>query len=256
MARTSRPRRWPRILGWIVVGLLALLGVVVGWWVLSFPDAEPQPLAAVLADPALSVSEDGGDWTLHPADGPGATALVFYPGAAVPPEAYLATWAPIVRETGISVHVPAMPLGLAILAPGRADRVIADHPAVSTWWVGGHSLGGAMAASYAGGTDPGELAGVVLFASYATAGSDLPDRDDLTVLSVSGSEDGLSQPEDISERADLLPATTSFVELDGVTHAQFGSYGAQSGDGTPRVSDPEATRAIAAAVVPVLSPDR
>jgi hypothetical protein len=254
MARTSRRRRWPRILGWIAVGLVVLLGAVVGWWVLSYPDAEPEPLAAVLADPELVVVEDGGDRELHPADGPGSTALVFYPGAAVPPEAYLATWAPIVRETGVSVYIPAMPLRLAILAPGRADRVISDHPSVTTWWVGGHSLGGAMAASYAGGTAPQELAGLVLFASYATTNSELEERGDLTVLSVSGSEDGLSEPEDIAERAGLLPGTTTFIELEGVTHAQFGSYGPQSGDGTPRVSDEEAIRAIADAVVPVLTP--
>jgi hypothetical protein len=250
----ERRRRWPRVLGWLL-GVL-VLGVLAGvtWWLVTAPDAEVAPLAAVRSDPALRVTEDGGVWTLAPASGQGDTAVVFYPGGGVPPEAYLANWAPIVSETGITVHVPSMPLRLAVLRPGSAAAVIDAHPEVSNWWVGGHSLGGAMAASFAGGTQPGELAGLVLWASYATAGAELSDRDDLVVVSVSGSEDGLSTPDDITERTPLLPSDTTFTELDGVTHAQFGAYGPQSGDGNPGVTGQQARRAIADATAAVLAP--
>jgi hypothetical protein len=247
-----RRRRWLRWLAWGVVALVVAIALVVVWWVLSYPEAAPGPLEVVRIDPAVTVVEGDRTVSLHPAEGPGDTAVVFYPGAAVPPEAYLATWAPIVAEAGVSVYVPAMPLRLAILASGRADAVIADHPEVTTWWVGGHSLGGAMAAGYAGRSDPGALAGLVLWGAYATEGAALAERDDLVVLSVGGSEDGLPTPTDIADRRDLLPSSTTFVELDGVTHAQFGAYGEQRGDGVARVDDEEARRAIADAVVPVL----
>lgn len=247
-------RRWPRVLAWLLAALLVGVLAAVAWSLVTAPDAEVAPLAAVRSDPALRVSEDGGVWTLAPASGQGDTAVVFYPGGGVPPEAYLANWAPIVRETGITVHLPSMPLRLAVLRPGAAAAVIDAHPQVSTWWVGGHSLGGTMAASFAGDATPGTLAGLVLWASYATAGAELSDRDDLVVASVSGSEDGLSTPADIAERAPLLPSATVFTELDGVTHAQFGAYGLQSGDGVAGVTDQQARRAIADATSVVLAP--
>jgi hypothetical protein len=251
------PRRRRRWLRWLVGIVSLLLVVAVGlllWWMLRYPDAEPAAAAAAYADPRVEVVYEDDTLVLAPPDGPGDTGLVFYPGAAVPQEAYLATWVPIVAETDVSVFVPSMPLRLAILGSNRADGVIDTWPEVTTWWVGGHSLGGAMAASFAGRSEPGELAGLVLFGAYATEGAGLTGRDDLVVLSVSGSEDGLSTPQDIDERSAFLPSSTIFVELDGVNHAQFGAYGEQAGDGTPRVSDEEARRLITDAVAPVLAP--
>jgi hypothetical protein len=53
------------------------------------------------------------------------------------------------------------------------------------------------------------------------------------------------------ERAarDRLPADARHVMLDGVTHAQFGAYGPQEGDGTPTRSDGAARRLIGCTVV-------
>jgi dienelactone hydrolase len=246
-------RRWLRRLGWVAVTLLALAVLALGWWVLRYPTASALPVAAVEADPAVRVVTADGVVSLHPSGGPATTALVFYPGGGVPPEAYLPPLARVVQAAEVSVHVPTMPLRLAVLRPGRADAVIEAHPEVDSWWAGGHSLGGAMAASYAGRSDPGELAGLVLWAAYATEAAGLADRDDLVVLSVSGAEDGLSTPDDLAARRHLLPAGTTFVELAGVTHAQFGAYGEQAGDGLARVSDEEAWQAIADAVAPVLA---
>jgi hypothetical protein len=246
-------RRWPRVVGVLLLVVLLLVVAGITWWVLSYPETETVPVAAVRSDPALQVLDEGGVVTLHPAEGPGDEAVVFYPGGAVAPEAYLATWAPVVRDTGVSVHIPRMPLRLAVLRPGRAAAVVDANPDVQRWWLSGHSLGGAMAASHVGGSDPGTYEGLLLWAAYATEGAALAERDDLVVVSISGSEDGLSTPADIRERAALLPASTTFVELDGVSHAQFGTYGPQSGDGTPTVSAREARAAIAEATVDALS---
>ena len=55
------------------------------------------------------------------------------------------------------------------------------------WYIGGHSLGGAMAASYAA-DHADELDGLLLLAAYST--KDLSDSD-LAVVSLVGSEDGV-----------------------------------------------------------------
>ena len=247
-------RRWVRVLLWSVGVLAVVVAGTVAWWVLSFPDADAAALAEVGDRQDLEVvALDGvGGVALHPADGRSDEAVIFYPGAAVPPEAYLPVWAPVVADTGVSVFVPEMPLRLAVLGRSRADAVIEANPEVATWWLGGHSLGGAMAGSYAGAQPPDELRGLILWGAYVTEGADLRARDDLTVLSVSGSRDGLSTPQDIAERRELLPADARMEELAGVNHAQFGRYGPQSGDGTPTVTDDRATRLIADAVSALL----
>lgn len=61
-------------------------------------------------------------------------------------------------------------------------------------------------------------------------------RSGLPVLSLSGSEDGLSTPEKIADARDQLPADADMVEIDGASHASFGDYGPQDGDGTPSIS--------------------
>ncbi|XOQ14697.1 MAG: hypothetical protein ACFWTY_11905 [Shouchella clausii] len=59
---------------------------------------------------------------------------------------------------------------------------------------------------------------------------------DLPVLSISGSEDGLSTPEKIDNMSDYLPDTTEFVEINGGNHAYFGVYGSQSGDNEAEIT--------------------
>ena len=69
------------------------------------------------------------------------------------------------------------------------------------------------------------------------------------MLSISGSEDGLSTPGKIEGAAHLLPADASFVEIEGANHASFGDYGVQPGDGVATAPDHEVrdeiTRALA-----------
>lgn len=156
---------------------------------------------------------------------------MFYPGARVHRDAYIATWAQIVAATDTLVLIPRMPLNLAVFGQNQAASLMAAYPDIDTWWVGGHSLGGAMAASFAGDQPPG----------------------DLTVLSVSGSRDGLSTPTDIVERRPLLPDDAIMVEVEGMNHAQFGRYGPQRGDLPATINDDEATSRLLEAHLPVLA---
>ncbi|CAL9375293.1 hypothetical protein SUDANB121_00953 [Nocardiopsis dassonvillei] len=239
--------------------VLALLAAAVGAfaaWGLNAYRAEPAPLGEALALPGVRVEIADDAVVLAPADGGDGTGVVFYPGARVEAEAYAAPWAPIVRDAGVTVVIPRMPLNFAVLAPGRADEAAAAHGGgVDRWYLGGHSLGGAMAASHGGGDPDLPLAGLVLWGSYATEGAGLADRSDLRVLSVSGSEDGLSDPAAIDEHRAYLPPNAELVEIEGMNHAQFGAYGDQSGDGTAVISDTDAHRALAESVTAFLARD-
>lgn len=253
-ARPVRRRLWTA--RWVLLGLLVAAIVAFVVWASLAASAEPGPLQAALDDPAVAVTR-GPVVELRPADAEPTQAVVFYPGARVHRDAYIATWAPIVAATDTLVLIPRMPLNLAIFGRSRAASLLEDHPDIESWWVGGHSLGGAMAASFAGGQEPGMLDGLVLWGSYATQGAGLATRDDLTVLSVAGSRDGLSTPADLAGRRPFLPDDAILVEVEGMNHAQFGRYGPQRGDLTPTISDDAASSGLLEAHLPVLGePDR
>ena len=112
------------------------------------------------------------------------------------------------------------------------------------YYVGGHSLGGAMAGSFAAGHAE-ELDGLVLLASYAT--SDLSESG-LAVLSAYGSEDGVLNRESYAKNYGHLPADTQELVIAGGNHAQFGDYGAQAGDGTAQISAEEQQALTAEAI--------
>lgn len=160
--------------------------------------------------------------------------LIFYPGGKVEYTAY----APLLRacaENGILCALVRMPGNLAVLDANAADGLQQEHPEVTTWYMAGHSLGGAMAAGYAAAHEK-DFDGLILLAAYST--KDLTGTP-LRVLSVYGSEDGVMNRESYEKNRANLPADTTEVVLDGGCHAQFGSYGPQDGDGIPTISGEE-----------------
>jgi hypothetical protein len=241
------PRSHPRVvlrrvgLTACAVVVLALLAFTI--WANTPRAADPDALAAARAMPGVDVTL-GSTIELRPVAAEPRRGVVFYPGARVSPEAYVATWAPIVAETDTLVLIPQMPFNLAVFGRSRADGLLAEHPGIDGWWIGGHSLGGAMASSWVGGEPEDRIAGLVLWASYPTGGAGLGAREHLEVLSVSGSNDGLATPDDIRQRRDDLPPATVFVEVDGMNHAQFGRYGAQRGDLEATIDDAQAQRQL------------
>jgi hypothetical protein len=240
----SRPRRRiRRTLTWAFGGLGTLLvatvaGVLI-WGQVGVMAAEPGPLDAVRADTAITVDEQAGAIVLSPASGSSEVGLVFIPGAKVEPIAYAARLSGLVDD-GITVVITRPWYNLAFLDPRPLDAFTSLAPGVETWMVGGHSLGGVRACQLA--TDADAL---VLFASYCA--TDLS-ATGLPVLSIGGSEDGLSTPAKIRDAAPLLPADAEFVEIDGASHASFGAYGAQAGDGTPTIGGAEMTERVTAFV--------
>lgn len=160
--------------------------------------------------------------------------MIFYPGGKVQCEAY----APLMQacaERGILCALVRMPGNLAVFNPNAADGIQKKHPEITSWYMGGHSLGGAMAASYVS-KHVEEYDGLILLAAYST--SDISESP-LHVLSIYGSEDGVLNKDKYERSKSNLPDDFEKRVIDGGCHAYFGSYGPQDGDGTPTISNEE-----------------
>ncbi|MCC6804826.1 MAG: alpha/beta hydrolase [Anaerolineae bacterium] len=219
-------RRWLLLIP--VILLLALGGFVV--WASSTPAPMPEALVALVTDDPANV-ETGSVLQFMPKPASATVGLIFYPGGKVDPRSY-APMAHALAARGYLVVIPPMPLNLAVFGIHAADGVIAAHPEIEHWALGGHSLGGSMAARYTQ-AHPDTVRGLALLASY-------PDIDlstyALDVVVLYGSNDGLATVEKVESARALLPATAQFVEIAGGNHAQFGWYGDQSGDNAATIS--------------------
>ncbi len=162
------------------------------------------------------------------------TGFIFYPGGKVEYTAY----APLMKtcaSKGILCVLVEMPFNLAVFDINAAAGIQEMYPEIESWYIGGHSLGGSMAASYlSDNTDAFD--GLVLLGSYSTANLSTTF---LEVLSVYGSEDKVLNREKYDENKSNLPNNFTEIVIDGGCHAYFGMYGPQDGDGIPTISNIE-----------------
>lgn len=241
-------RRRLVVLGRVGAGLL--VAIVVGSLVYLVPlSATPAAIAAAAGTRDVRVTSSTTTLTLTPSSGSPATGLVFQPGARVDPRAYL----PLlerVSAAGFLVVIVKQPYDIGFTALGALGGIIDGHPEIRRWAVGGHSLGGVAASSYAE-SHLGQVTGLLLWASYPLGS--LAARTDLAVTSVSGTKDGLATPADIDASRAKLPAATAFVAVEGGIHAYFGDYGPQPGDGTPGVDRATAQDQIVTASIALLA---
>lgn len=237
-------KRTRRVLKATLWGVLAVIVLAVGgmliWSQIGVRAAEPGPLAEAQARPDLRVADAPEGIVLSPAEGGSTQGLVFIPGAKVQPKAYVALLSDLVVDEGVTVVITRPWLNLAFFDPRGMDAFTSAAPGMDTWIVGGHSLGGVRACQMADDADA-----LLLFASYCA--NDLADSD-VAVLSLIGSEDGLSTPAEIAAASPLLPPHAEAVEIEGASHASFGDYGAQTGDGTATLDDDEMRAQVTALV--------
>jgi hypothetical protein len=213
-----------RVIGLLLIAAVVAIVVAGAWW-LQPQALLPEAAASMASTPAVTFRDAGVRLEWAPTAAPATTGLIVYPGAKVPPEAY-GPLAQAIAGQGYLVVIEDMPLNLAILGVGRADDAIAAHPEIRHWAIGGHSLGGSMAAQYAA-DHPGAVQALAFWASYAA--TDLS-ASNLAVLSTWGSLDAgaarISGPE---ARAAVPPGAT-FVEIPGGNHEQMGWYTGQPND--------------------------
>ncbi len=248
----------------IIVGTaFALLGLLVAgflvWANLPYR-ADPDVSLAVWRSTAVQITGTDRGYVIEPTTAGGEgdeLGLVFIPGARVEPSAYLYKMSGIVNATGMTVVITRPTLNFAILDTRPLETFTADAPDIDRWLVGGHSLGGVRACQWVQtATEPSDapaspdVVGLMLFGSYCD--TDLSNSQ-LAVASFVATNDGLSTPDDIASRANLLPGETVTITLDGANHAQFGDYGTQAGDGEATVTTEEVQAQIARATADFVS---
>lgn len=241
------PRRRLRTVAAVVGLVVAAACVAALGWLRPSTAVEPA-LAAMRSGGGVAVQESATRVVMEPTGAVSGTGVLFQPGARVEARAYAAVLRPL-AEAGHPVVIVKQPLGIAFTATGAFGKAREDQPQVERWVVGGHSLGGVVAAIDADAhadDRTGPVVGLMLYASYPA--SDLSTLD-AAVLSVSGSRDGLATPAAVeASRTDLPPGTT-YRRVQGGVHAFFGDYGPQAGDGTPTVSHAAARAEISRASV-------
>lgn len=229
----------------IVVGAVALCIGGAALYASGYYPADETALAALASTDTVTVLETTDGLVFLPAEP--VAGFIFYPGGLVDHVAY----APLMRalaEEGVLCVLTSMPLRLAVLDMNAADGVADQYPQVTRWSIGGHSLGGAMAASYAA-THPEDFSALVLLAAYSTE----PLPDSLAVVSLYGTADKVLNREKYESSLPNLPATAQEIAIPGGNHSQFGSYGHQKGDGTAAISAQAQLNATVDALLPLLT---
>lgn len=216
-----------------VLAAIILFIVVCGIYLSDYYHADKDAIAAFSYSQSISKKHiDDNAIAYIPSEV--SAGLIFYPGGKVEYTSYEPLMLAL-AEKGVLCVLIEMPFNLAVLDVNAAEGIQNLFSQVDDWYIGGHSLGGSMAASFLSNHST-DFDGLILLASYSTADISLTD---LNTISIYGSEDKVLNAEKYSEYKANLPSNLTEFIIDGGCHAYFGVYGHQDGDGTPTISNAE-----------------
>jgi len=205
----------------ILIVFLSLIVILTGAFLIYAADyykAEPIVEELINNNDSIIVNDD---YTFLKSSVESDTAIIFYPGAKVEYTAYI----PILyklSQNGINCILVKMPFNMAIFDSNAADEIFSLFPDIENWYIGGHSMGGAMASSYASDNQD-KLEGLILLGAYIY--QDYPEENALTIYGTFNSN--------LEKNIDY---TENIVIIEGGNHAQFGNYGKQKGDPDATIS--------------------
>ncbi len=228
----SKPQRKKgRIVLITLTALVLVLAAAFFVYTQDYYHADETATALLTTNPAIKTEQNLTILTPDAVNDSGV-GLIFYPGGKVQETAYLPLLEQL-RQNGLTCVLVRMPFRLAVFNIDAADDVYAQFPAVSRWYLAGHSLGGAMASSYVE-KNSDRLGGLILLGAYPINDAALP------TLAIYGSEDVKLDRTKLETVADKL-------EITGGNHAYFGNYGEQEGDGSASISrENQQAQAVAA----------
>ncbi len=228
-----------KILGVIGIIILSFV-IVIGIKLSNVYDADDTAYEATRNDDTVKVREVDYGWYFN---GPSEDdALIFYPGTMVDEMAY-APLAHKIAAEGMDVCVVAMPIHNPLVGKKKAKDPMEQH-SYKNWYIGGHSLGGAMAGEYAS-SNPYDFKGVVMLAGYPTEKID----DSQKLLLIYGTEDGIIDRQQFLKSEDYYPKEVRIEEMKGANYSQFGNYGTQKGDFKAKISSKEQQKKTAKLIV-------
>jgi hypothetical protein len=223
-----------RLILLIVLAVLIAGVAYFAYYVSDYSHADSTALAALSSTGSYNVVDNSNYITFTPTANKSSVGIIFYPGAKIKPEAY-SVIASKLAMNGYTTIIVKMPFNLAIFGTNKADNVIAQHPEISTWVIGGHSLGGVFASDYAVNHQD-KIKGVIYLAAYPNTNAS---NATFKGLFIRGSLDGLATSTQISDNLNKFPVNTTFITIPGGNHANFGDYGVQAGDNNSTITKQE-----------------
>jgi pimeloyl-ACP methyl ester carboxylesterase len=233
----------------LLVLLVILIVAAAAFTIWAYTPLGPMPEALIAMQSGQGVDVQTSPWlTFAPTGQQPTTGVIIYPGGRVDYRSYAPTARALAEQGYLAVIVP-MPFNLAVFGSGKASDVIKAYPETTGWAIGGHSLGGAMAAQYAA-DHPDVVAGLVFCGAYSAA--DLS-ASGLLSSSVYGSLDAAAAKIEDPATTALLPPDTAYVRIEGGNHEQCGWYTGQPSDPPATISRQEQQDRIVEAWAAVLA---
>lgn len=223
----------------VITAILSLSAFAWSVYANDYYEATAPARKAMLGSDAIAVKEKENYYLFSHKTERADKAIVFYPGGKVEETAY----APMLlelAEQGYEVYLVKMPAKLAIFGMNAAEDIIEEASHIAEWTMMGHSLGGAMAASFSAAHDD-EIDQLVLLAAYST--EDLKGKE-IEVFSFYGTEDKVLNMEKYEEYRSNLPEDVVEEAIEGGNHAYYAHYGAQDRDGEANITREEQVECV------------
>lgn len=223
---------------YILIGLGTFWTVVTAWMFYNM-QAKDVDSSVLKSNHTVRVHQDSNTYVFSPVADTMQSALIFYSGALVDPEAY-APMARNIAESGYTTIIIQLPYRLAFFEYQQENlfkqtlNIISADSLNRNWVVGGHSRGGKLATLFAMDYQAA-LDGLLLVGTSHPREIDLSHLN-IDITKIYGTNDGLASVEEIHQFSRNLPAKTHYVRVEGGNHRQFGYYGYQLGDSTADIS--------------------
>lgn len=231
----------------VVITILTLLFTAFYIYTLDYYRANAEAVNAIVQTDEITVNTQSNMIIFEPKVNSKSAGFIFYPGGKVEFTAYAPLMKAIAKQ-GYTCVLLKMPFNLAVFDVNAADRVIKSIQ-LDNWYIGGHSLGGAMASAYAAAhTD--KLKGIVFLGAYPS--SNLSNTN-LKMLSVYGSNDKVLNKKSFEDNKKNAPKNAEYFEIAGGNHAHYGAYGEQKGDGIATISSTEQQEIVANKIIELMN---
>ncbi len=220
---------------WVTFGILFLL-----WMTNSFR-AQGFDKAALESAEKTIVEETNHFIHFQPNDNEQLAGFIFFPGGMVAPEAY-APMSRIISEQGYNVFIVKLPFGSAPLASQetrvmeQALEIMKVNASTQRWVVGGHSRGAAIASRFANLYGESFDGLILIGTSHPKEEAFDLSNTTMAVTKIYATNDGLASMEEVKANSQYLPDDTTWIQIDGGNHSQFGYYGSQLGDNAATIS--------------------
>lgn len=262
VSKTKRKNRWKKLLVIIVIIVVALIiacTAYIGKYYHANVNVEEYTTGIVdeYGYSVTHVSVMGDDFGenymvdgiyVQSAEVEAEDLIIFYPGAKVEYTAYLPMFYELSKQ-GVDTYIVEMPGNLAFFGMNKAEKIMEMYGGYDNYYLAGHSLGGAMGASFAS-EHLDMLDGMIFLASYPTKSLA---AEDFKVLSIYGSEDTVLNMEKVVEGRQYMPDDYTEICIEGGNHAQFGDYGFQKGDQPAFIPREEQQKQTIASIMELVS---